>query len=102
MGMAQVSPFHGAASCYAFFPQKDTGFTSSRSALARYQAVIFDLYGTLLDTLEDLADSTNFALAAHGFPRRSLEEVRRFVGNGVGNLIRRAAPEGTSPEAVER
>ena len=70
--------------------------------MARYQAVIFDLDGTLLDTLEDLADSTNFALAAHGFPRRSLEEVRRFVGNGVGNLIRRAVPEGTSPEAVER
>ena len=61
--------------------------------------VIFDLDGTLLDTLQDLADSANHALAASGFPRRTLEEVRQFVGNGVGMLIHRAVPEGTSPEA---
>ena len=70
--------------------------------MSRYQAVIFDLDGTLLNTLEDLADSTNFALDAHGFPERSLEELRRFVGNGVGNLIRRAVPAGASPEETER
>lgn len=65
-----------------------------------YSAVIFDLDGTLLDTLQDLADSTNYALALHKLPARSLEEVRRFVGNGVGLLIHRAVPQGT-PAALE-
>ncbi len=70
--------------------------------LARYQAVIFDLDGTLLNTLEDLADSANYALTVHNFPQRSLGEIRQFVGNGVANLIRRAVPAGTTPEAIER
>lgn len=52
--------------------------------------LIFDLDGTLLNTLEDLADSTNYALRACNLPERSLEEVRQFVGNGVEMLIRRA------------
>ena len=46
-----------------------------------YDTVIFDLDGTLLNTLQDLADSTNYALALQGMPARTLEEVRRFVGN---------------------
>ncbi len=62
------------------------------------RTVIFDLDGTLLDTLEDLADSANFALAQGGFPARTLEEIRGFVGNGVGLLIHRALPAGTPPE----
>ena len=57
--------------------------------------VIFDLDGTILDTLQDLADSTNYALAYHGFSERTVDEVRRFVGNGIGNLIKRAVPEHT-------
>lgn len=52
-------------------------------AMRPYDTVIFDLDGTLLDTLGDLADSTNYALALHGLPARTLEEVRQFVGNGV-------------------
>lgn len=63
--------------------------------------VVFDLDGTLLNTLEDLADSTNYALAQYGFPQRTLEEVRRFVGNGVRKLIERAIPGGTSNERFE-
>ena len=63
------------------------------------QTVIFDLDGTLLDTLQDLADSANYALAQSGFPTRTREEVRAFVGNGVGMLIHRAVPTGTSPQA---
>ena len=65
-----------------------------------YHTAIFDLDGTLLDTLQDLADSTNYALALHQMPTRTVEEVRRFVGNGVGLLIHRAVPEGTD-EALE-
>ena len=65
-----------------------------------YQTVIFDLDGTLLDTLQDLADSTNYALSVHRMPARTLEEVRTFVGNGVGRLIHLAVPEGT-PEDEE-
>ena len=51
--------------------------------------VIFDLDGTLLYTLEDLHASTNFALEGEGLPGRSLDEVRRFVGNGIRKLIER-------------
>ena len=62
--------------------------------------VLFDLDGTLLDTLEDLADAVNYALAHHGYPQRSLEEVRRFVGNGAARLITLAVPEGAAFEPV--
>ena len=55
-----------------------------------YETIVFDLDGTLLDTLDDLADSTNVALAAYGLPPRTREEVRGFVGNGVAKLIERA------------
>lgn len=54
--------------------------------------IIFDLDGTLLYTLEDLCASTNFALKSAGLPERSLDEVRRFVGNGIRKLIERAVP----------
>ena len=64
--------------------------------------VIFDLDGTLLDTLDDLAASTNYALHACGFPARRVEEVRLMVGNGVGKLIERAVPQGAGEEAVTR
>lgn len=59
-----------------------------------YQTYVFDLDGTLLDTLGDLAASTNYALAAHGMPTRTVEEVRMFVGNGVKKLMERAVPDG--------
>ena len=62
----------------------------------KYKAIIFDLDGTLTDTLEDLFLSTNYALRSCCFPERSLSEVRRFVGNGVRKLIERSVPEGTS------
>lgn len=58
--------------------------------------LIFDLDGTILNTLEDLADSTNYALEQNSMPKRSLDEVRAFVGNGIGKLIERAVPEGSS------
>lgn len=60
------------------------------------KACIFDLDGTLLDTLDDLADSVNLALTKHGYPVRSREDIRAFVGNGVARLVARAVPEGTS------
>ena len=53
------------------------------SALFNFDTYVFDLDGTLLDTLEDLAASCNYALLKHGFPERTVEEVRRFVGNGM-------------------
>ena len=62
----------------------------------------FDLDGTLLNTLEDLRDSTNFALRTYGYPERSLEEVRRFVGNGLKMLLTRAVPQGSSEVEIER
>ena len=60
-----------------------------------YNTYIFDLDGTLLDTLTDLAASTNYALRAHGMPEHTIDEVRRFVGNGVRKLMERAVPDGT-------
>ena len=65
----------------------------------KYKAIVWDLDGTLLDTLDDLTDATNHALAEHGLPARSREEVRRFVGNGIRRLIERAVPDGT-PDAL--
>lgn len=59
----------------------------------KHQAIIWDLDGTLLDTLQDLTASVNAALQAHGCPARTLDEVRSFVGNGVRNLMLRALPE---------
>ena len=65
-----------------------------------YQTAVFDLDGTLLDTLEDLYLATNAALERHSLPRRSRDEVRLFVGNGVEMLIRRAVPAGTDDETI--
>lgn len=65
-----------------------------------YKAIIFDLDGTLLDTLTDLAASCNAALKMMGFPARTVEEVRSFVGNGLEMLVRRALPEGAEEETV--
>lgn len=66
------------------------------------RCVIFDLDGTLLNTLEDLCDSTNFALAQMSYPQRSLEDVRKFVGNGVRKLIERAVPADINSTDVEK
>lgn len=66
------------------------------------KAVIFDLDGTLLNTLDDLADSTNYALSKFGYPTRTIEEVRQFVGNGVAKLIERAIPEGKNNPNFEK
>lgn len=60
----------------------------------KYDTIIFDLDGTLINSLEDLCDSVNTVLLKHELPERSLEEVKSFVGNGVGMLMKRALPEG--------
>lgn len=62
--------------------------------------LLFDLDGTLLDTLEDLCDGVNYALAQFGYPQRSLEEIRSFVGNGAAKLIQKSVPEGENWEPV--
>ena len=59
-------------------------------------SVIFDLDGTLLNSLDDLADSTNYTLRTAGYPERTRDEVRRFVGNGIYKLIERAEMHGKS------
>jgi phosphoglycolate phosphatase len=63
-------------------------------------AIIFDLDGTLLDTLGDLHSATNHVLEQFGYPNRTIEEVCRFVGNGAERLIRLAVPEGVDPMPV--
>ena len=67
----------------------------------KYKTYIFDLDGTLLSTLADLAASTNYALRTHHMPERSLDEVRRFVGNGVKKLMERAIPDGLNNPLFE-
>ena len=65
--------------------------------------VIFDLDGTLLDTIADLAAATNHALQKNGFPMHDVETLRTFVGNGIGKLLERALPEeGRTADNVER
>ncbi len=68
----------------------------------RYDTVIFDLDGTLLNTLDDLAAATNYALAQMGWPTRTTEEVRAFVGNGAQLLIRRAAPTQSTQQELQQ
>ncbi len=68
----------------------------------KYKIVIFDLDGTILDTLDDLAASTNAALEASGLKVRTRDEVRRFVGNGIRLLIERAVPSGTPVSTTDR
>lgn len=68
----------------------------------RYKLAIFDMDGTVLNTLDDLADSTNHALESCGLPKRTKDEVRRFVGNGIRLLIERAVPAGTSSELIDK
>ena len=63
--------------------------------------IALDLDGTLLNTLEDLTDSTNYALKKFNFPQRTINEVRNFVGNGVAKLIERAIPNGRENENFE-
>lgn len=60
----------------------------------KYDTIVFDLDGTLLNTLEDLKDSVNYALAQAGMPTRTLDEVRGFVGNGVRRLMELSVPDG--------
>lgn len=66
------------------------------------KAIIFDLDGTLLDTLIDLRDSVNAALSQNGFPERTTAEVRQFVGNGLGKLVERAIPDGKANPLCEQ
>lgn len=62
--------------------------------IKKYDTIIFDLDGTLLNTLEDLTDSVNYALELYGYPKRSIEEIRKFLGKGVRKLIELAVPGG--------
>lgn len=66
----------------------------------RYDSVIFDLDGTLLNTLDDLAAAVNYALSQKGYPTRTVQQVCRFVGNGVEKLMRRAVPADTPEEEI--
>ena len=67
-----------------------------------YDVVIFDLDGTLLDTLDDLMDSCNYALSTIGAPPRTRAEIRRFVGNGIRNLMLQAVPDGADNPKFEQ
>ena len=67
-----------------------------------YKLVIFDMDGTILDTLEDLARSTNYALVYNDLPRRKVLEVKNFVGNGMEKLIQRAVPAGTDEKLIQK
>jgi len=64
------------------------------------EAIVFDLDGTLLNTLDDIADSANCALEANGFPSHPTEAFRHYVGEGVKNLFKRALPKSESSEAA--
>lgn len=67
-----------------------------------YKTYIFDLDGTLLNTLGDLTASCNYALRTNGLPERTVNEVRQFVGNGVKKLMERAVPHGLENPLFEQ
>lgn len=64
--------------------------------------ILFDLDGTLLNTLEDLTDAVNYVMCKHGCPERSMEEVRTFIGTGAKNLIRKALPGKENDPPLEK
>ena len=66
-----------------------------------YSTILFDMDGTVLDTLQDLWASTNAVLRELGHPERSLDDIRSYVGNGARNQIRRALPEGSGDDAID-
>lgn len=68
----------------------------------KYEAIIFDLDGTLLNTLEDLTDAVNVVLAKYNMPIKTLEQIRQYVGNGIVKLMERAVPEGRNHAAFDK
>ena len=66
------------------------------------KGIIFDLDGTLLNTLNDLADSVNHVLRSNNMKERTVDEVRRFVGNGIPTLMKRAAEDGTDEKTLKK
>ena len=68
----------------------------------KYKAVVFDMDGTLLDTLEDLGSAMNRVLARHGMPEHPVDSYRIFVGSGAARLVERALPEGRRDEATRK
>lgn len=69
--------------------------------MMKYKAVLFDMDGTLLDTLADMAAAVNRILSVHGYPLRTVGEVRAFVGNGARKLMERALPPDVTGDAFE-
>ena len=67
----------------------------------KYELIVFDMDGTILDTLEDLKNSMNHTLKLHNMPERTLDEIRSFVGNGIRRLIELAVVAGTSAEQID-
>ncbi len=70
--------------------------------MRKYDTILFDLDGTLLDSLEDMKDSVNYVMGRLGFPEHTLEEIRGFIGNGIRKLIERSVPAGTDDETCEK
>lgn len=70
--------------------------------MKRKKLIVFDMDGTILDTLDDLKESLNVTFRKFGFPERTKEEVRGFVGNGIPKLIERAVPAGTEASVQEK
>lgn len=66
----------------------------------KYRLAIFDLDGTILDTLDDLTNSANHALSVMGMPLRTIDEIRSFVGNGIPNLMKLIVPYGTDEKTI--
>ena len=68
----------------------------------KYKLVIFDMDGTILNTLEDLADALNYVLAQSNYPGHTIEEVKQYVGNGIPKLIERGVPAGTDKDSTNQ
>lgn len=102
-GMLRVTGFVPpcCAHCPCMSGSQPPGGATALRGVKDYSTYIFDLDGTLLSTLDDLAASTNYALQTHSLPTRTIDEVRRFVGNGVKKLMERAVPNGLDKEQFD-
>ena len=67
----------------------------------KYRAAIFDMDGTILNTLDDLADTMNYCLRSYGMPERTISEIRSFLGNGLRVLVEKSVPAGMEKSLID-
>lgn len=92
----------GPAPVRTKYETADAGTRERTLTMKKYDVILFDLDGTLLDSLEDMKNSVNHVMRLFGYPEHTLDEVRSYIGNGIRKLIERSLPADAGAETVEK